>query len=211
MSKHSILNDYEAVKAAIERSSSLKETLINLGLRAAGGNYKALHKAAAKYNLTLPQFDRHSQVRSLGTGNKLPDEVVFCEDSAYTNRAKIKKRLCKDHGWAYKCMNPDCPNPEPMWAGKPLTIQLEHINGIHNDNRIENLMFLCPNCHSQTETFCGKSKPKPVKIKKPRPTKIMWPEVEELIRMVEQSNYCQVGLTLGVSDNAVRKRIETRS
>lgn len=42
------------------------------------------------------------------------------------------------------------------WNSKKLVLQLDHINGIHNDNRIENLRLLCPNCHSQTDTFCGK-------------------------------------------------------
>jgi hypothetical protein len=44
------------------------------------------------------------------------------------------------------------------WQGKPLKLQLDHINGINNDNRLENLRFLCPNCHTQTDTFCSKNK-----------------------------------------------------
>ena len=39
------------------------------------------------------------------------------------------------------------------WQGQPLTLHLDHINGINNDNRFENLRLLCPNCHSQTETY----------------------------------------------------------
>lgn len=45
------------------------------------------------------------------------------------------------------------------WNGKPLVLQLDHMNGVKTDNRKENLRFLCPNCHSQTETFCGRNKP----------------------------------------------------
>ena len=44
------------------------------------------------------------------------------------------------------------------WMGKPMPLTLDHINGVHNDNRLENLRILCANCHSQTDTFCGKNK-----------------------------------------------------
>lgn len=43
------------------------------------------------------------------------------------------------------------------WQGKTLSLHLDHINGVNNDNRLENLRLLCPNCHSLTETYCGKA------------------------------------------------------
>ena len=54
----------------------------------------------------------------------------------------------------YKCAN--CGLIE--WQGQVLSLHLDHINGINNDHRIENLRFLCPNCHSLTETYAGKNK-----------------------------------------------------
>jgi hypothetical protein len=44
------------------------------------------------------------------------------------------------------------------WLGKSLVLELDHINGIRSDNRLENLRLLCPNCHSQTETFRGRNR-----------------------------------------------------
>ena len=44
------------------------------------------------------------------------------------------------------------------WQGRPITIQLDHRNGIRNDHRLENLRMLCPNCHSQTETYAARNR-----------------------------------------------------
>lgn len=63
--------------------------------------------------------------------------------------ATIKRRLLRAGILENRC--DDCGLTE--WRGRPISIQLDHRNGIRNDNRLENLRMLCPNCHSQTETF----------------------------------------------------------
>lgn len=63
----------------------------------------------------------------------------------------LKKLLIEFEKRIYKC---ECCGID-SWQGKLLTLQVDHINGIHHDNRPENLRFICPNCHSLTETFCG--------------------------------------------------------
>jgi 5-methylcytosine-specific restriction endonuclease McrA len=60
----------------------------------------------------------------------------------------------KENRLEYKCAN--CGIKE--WNNLPLSLQLDHINGVNNDHRLENLRFLCPNCHSQTDTYSGKNK-----------------------------------------------------
>lgn len=45
----------------------------------------------------------------------------------------------------------------PIWNSKPLVLQLDHINGVHTDNRLENLRVICGHCHSQTSTFAGRN------------------------------------------------------
>lgn len=77
---------------------------------------------------------------------------IFCENSN-VHRGSLKKIIIINKLIEYKCIK--CEN-SGIWEGKKLFLQLDHINGIRNDNRIENLRFLCPNCHSQTETFCNK-------------------------------------------------------
>jgi len=104
---------------------------------------------------------------------------------------------------------------------------LDHINGVNNDNRLENLRFLCPNCNSQTATFAGKHIPKPKKeytcrecgasitryskiglcaacVRKSQ-RKVPRPSRAELEKLVAEHGFCAVGRMFGVSDNAVRK------
>jgi len=108
----------------------------------------------------------------------------------------------------YKCNY--CGN-DGEYNGKPLSLHLDHINGINDDNRLDNLRFLCPNCHSQTETYGGKSnKQIKVKVKKQRPKKVERPDLHTLLSEVTQYGYSAVGRKYGVSDNAIRKWINTR-
>lgn len=89
-------------------------------------------------------------------GKKIIDyqNEIFIENSPY-GRSTVKRVLIREKILEYKCN--ECENTG-MWNGKPLTLQLEHKNGFPNDNRLENLEFLCPNCHSQTSTFAARNK-----------------------------------------------------
>ena len=94
----------------------------------------------------------------------LTNEEVFVENSFYA-RHNIKRRIIQQKLIPYICS--DCSNTGNH-NGKPLSLQLDHINGKAEDNRLENLRFLCPNCHSQTDTYAGKASIGK-RGKKPRP------------------------------------------
>ena len=71
--------------------------------------------------------------------------------------------LLSEYGFdMYTCH--DCGLTE--WRGRPIVLQLEHINAVINDSRIENLKMLCPNCHSQTQTYCGRKTPHDIHVEK---------------------------------------------
>lgn len=78
---------------------------------------------------------------------------ILIENSSYKNTSRLKERLINEKYLEYKC---DCCGNIGEWQGKPLILQLDHKNGNHQDNRLENLRLLCPNCHTQTETYGSK-------------------------------------------------------
>lgn len=80
------------------------------------------------------------------------NDFVFCENSQWSNPA-IRKRIEQLSLLEHKCSICGITS----WNSSPITLELDHINGVNNDNRLENLRFLCPNCHSQTDTYKGKN------------------------------------------------------
>ncbi len=84
---------------------------------------------------------------------RISDSDAFVENSSLA-RHIVKKRIIRDKLLDYKCA---CCGLVDSWNGKHLSLQLDHINGINNDHRLENLRFLCPNCHTQQDTYAAKN------------------------------------------------------
>jgi predicted RNA-binding Zn-ribbon protein involved in translation (DUF1610 family) len=146
----------------VKKSKNISDILRSLGLSNKGGNSNTLKQRIFSENIDMSHI-------KLGRGSNLgkrfhnikrvSDEEAFSVNSNF-NRHSLKKRIVKQNLLPYICK--DCGQKD-IWNGKVLTLQLEHKNGISNDNRLENLCFLCPNCHSQTPTFAGKSRSKKTK------------------------------------------------
>ena len=139
----------------IAESCSYSDCLRKLGLKTVGGSSTDALKARIK-ELGCSTEHFHPWSSTVKSGHAKPLEDILVENSTYLNISSLKKRLISAGLLEYKCA--ECGLSS--WRGKPISLQLDHINGVHDDNRLENLRFLCPNCHSQTETFAGKNRKK---------------------------------------------------
>ena len=141
----------ELVKKYLPISNSLNHLCNNLGLKGVDGYYKKLKRIIRENGLSTEHFGTIRLSNNGGGRNKytaMLDEEFFVKDSKRQGES-ILKRLISGNYKEYKCEN--CGISE--WNGKPLKLQVHHINGDHYDNRIENLQLLCPNCHTQTDTY----------------------------------------------------------
>jgi 5-methylcytosine-specific restriction endonuclease McrA len=131
----------------------------------------------------------------------------FIENST-AHREKIKQYILNNKLIEYKCNN--CPNIG-YHNEQPLILHLEHKNGVNNDNRLENLCFLCPNCHSQTATYCGRNARKKIKssqhkLRDREKYRKFNPTFDELKDLVWKMPVTSVAEIFNVSDSAIKRR-----
>lgn len=229
---------------AIKNNYSIAGVLRELLLKPAGANYKTFNMLSKQLNADTSHFTGkgHLKGKTRNWGKIIPLDEFLTENSHH-NPGHLKKRLVKENRIIYQCSIQECEISN--WKGAPISLHLDHINGDSSDNRLINLRLLCPNCHSQTSTYCGKNirrrKRAPVikrkatkKINKKccdcnkkidrkatrckscagkhiQPTKISWPPLDDLILMINTTNYSAVGRKLKVSDSAVRQRVKRHS
>lgn len=141
---------------AVANSLSYSQVMQKLGLKQAGSNYDTVKRKIQELNLDVShmtgkawnQGERYNPIKS-----SKPLNEILIKHSTYVNTNNLRKRLLKEGLKEYKCEC--CGRTE--WLGKPIKLELHHINGIKNDLRIENLKILCPNCHAYTDNYRGKN------------------------------------------------------
>lgn len=135
---------------AVKNNQSLNGVARALGLKEnSGGVNRHLKKVIKRLGLDVSHFTGSGHLKGrTHDWSSLPLKELLVKGSDCDNRV-IKKRLLKEGLLEEKCKI--CHITD--WLGKPLVLQLDHENGDHTDNRIKNLRFLCPNCHTQTETW----------------------------------------------------------
>lgn len=142
---------WDILPTIISECFCIGDVLKAVGLTDQGDNHKTAKHVIKEMQLNLSHFCRKSKD---GSRPKYTNEELFVENCK-AHRHIVKKRVLDEKIIPHECSK--CGNAG-KWMGKPITLELEHKNGINNDNRLENLEFLCPNCHSQTPTHRGKSR-----------------------------------------------------
>lgn len=220
--KFDYIKDYykkENLEKTIKESYSYSDCLRKMMLTTRAGNSETLKRYIKLYSLDISHFYTDKSIYNRVNGILSLDEILV-ENSNYT-RKLLKQRLFKEGLKENRCE--ECGQTE-MWRGKRLTLIIDHINGVNNDNRIENLRILCPNCNATLETHCkgsgkinkkkeilcdcGSTKDKDsnkcAECYAKSNRKVERPSHEELLKEVEELGYCAVGRKYGVSDNSIR-------
>ena len=140
---------------AAKNSKSIAGMCRLLGLKPSGGNYRVLHNVIEKYQIDITHFTGQGWNVNLKFKpfEAKPLEEILVKNSSYQSY-KLKQRLICE------CIkSPVCEFcGQTEWLGNPIPLELHHVNGNNKDNRLENLLLLCPNCHALTDSYRGKNK-----------------------------------------------------
>jgi len=192
---------------------------MKLGYSSDGGTtHRTLNNYFEKNNIDISHLKQDNKIR-------YTEETVFCKNGTISQHSLVDWYK-KGEYTPYKC---SICEQEPFWNNKPLIMILDHINGIHRDDRLENLRWVCPNCNYQLETTGYKKiriKEKPKKYcidcgkeidknstrcyqcdgkRKRIPLEQLPVSREELKSLIRELPFTQIGTQFGVSDNAIRK------
>lgn len=143
----------DALKNAVENSFCYRQTLENLGICKSGSAYIFIKAAISRCELNISHFTGRKSNCGKNFSKTIPLNEILVENSTYLNTYRLKIKLIKEGLKEEKCEI--CGIIE--WMGMPVPTELDHINGIRNDNRLFNLRIICRNCGGQLLTFAGRN------------------------------------------------------
>lgn len=218
-------------RATIAQAHSWTEALRLLGMCPTGGGAATLKKRVALWGIPTSHFNSSYGKRRYHLARRAPLEEILVENSSFS-RGTLKKRLYESGLKKRKCEL--CGQTE-LWRGQRISLILDHVNGVRDDNRLENLRIVCPNCAATLSTHCGRNVPRTRRcrrcglafeprtnanrycsiscakqgqnlgVSRPATRKVERPSIEQLRAELQTMSFRAVGRKYGVSDNAVRK------
>ena len=222
--------DKIVLEKLIKESECYSDVLKKLNMGLGTSNYQRLKTKISEYSLDVSHFDANKVRKRKSIDFRRRDINEYLIENSKCNRTLLKERLYSEGLKKRECEL--CGQTE-NWKGKKISLIIDHINGIWNDNRVSNLRIVCPNCNATLDTHCGKHKSKKNKRKLSlgisinervdfrkiftnekltsyiNKRKVDRPEYQKLINEVENLGFSATGRKYGVSDNAIRKWIKT--
>lgn len=220
-----------AAREAIAGATCWADALRTLGMCPTGGGHAVLKKYAEQWKISTEHFDPDIGRRRAGQRRRRPIREILVEGSSYS-RGSLKRRLYREGLKQRRCEL--CGQTE-IWRGRRMSLIIDHVNGVRDDNRLENLRIICPNCAATLSTHCGRNVPRErtcrgcggtfepaasgshycsmscakrgqgAGVPRPERRKVCRPPFEQLRAETEEMGFSAVGRKYGVSDNAVRK------
>ena len=212
----------EDAERMVKECFSIADFCRKVGWVPRGDNYKIFHKYVKEYGLDISHFT--GQKTNIGNVLNKHRELTakqYINNNTIIRGSTLIKKLVNEGLKEYRCEK--CKNTE--WLGEKIALEVHHVNGVNSDNRIENILLLCPNCHAFTDNYRGKKNKKTHhcsmcgkeitkysksglcdKCVKEKNRKFELPSKYELIEAFkEYKTFCGVGKIFGCSDNVVRK------
>ncbi|MCX2925234.1 HNH endonuclease signature motif containing protein [Streptomyces sp. NEAU-W12] len=139
----------DVLQAAVSASTNMCEVLRHLGLEVVGGHHTHISRRIRGYGIDTSHFEVPTARARTGRG------ILFERSPSGARRidgSRLKRAMLETG------MNEHCAlcGLDALWLGKPLPLEVDHIDGNWRNNRIENLRLLCPNCHSTTDSYRGR-------------------------------------------------------
>lgn len=136
----------EMLSEAVKSSKSIMGVLRFLGLKEAGGSHSHYSMRIKRLNINTEHFEPLHNKGKPSLSRKEKEQILVLRCSGGRSKSAQLKRAMIESGVEEKCSK--C-GQLPVWLDNPLTLDVDHINENWLDDRIDNLRFLCPNCHSQ--------------------------------------------------------------
>lgn len=190
----------EQFVSILKNSTTISEVLFKLGYSVKGNSwgYSQVKQRMTDLNLDFSIFKGKNSIYKNTAVKAVTPEMLF-RDNCKHNRNVLRRYIVKNELIPYKCSICGLTT----WNNKTISLELDHINGINNDNRLENLRFLCPNCHSQTTTYGSRNN----KINYPASNYNITDDLRKLIydTYEKYKNVKTVSSVLGIRRNVVTR------
>lgn len=147
--KYSVQN----LKTIVKNSKSIREVLQNLNIVPAGGNYQTIKNRIKEHNIDTSHFcgQAWNKGKKIGPKRNVSD---YLSNKQTIQSWKLKRRLLQENIFEYKCYKCN----KKTWLDEQIPLELHHIDGNNQNNNLNNLILLCPNCHALTDNYRGKNK-----------------------------------------------------